>query len=73
MTVKQSTNPCVRCGKERIEMRSWVEHGKSPTVTHTANSCPDPACQAIVEQMNMAREAKRMERINTPRPAPATA
>ena len=73
MTTKLMTNPCIRCGKERIEVRSWVEQGKSPAVTHTANSCPDAACQAIVEQMNAAREAKRMERINAPRPAPVTA
>ena len=48
------SNPCTRCGKDRIEGKTWKEEvatffGTS-TVTHTDTVCPDPECQKIVEE-----------------------
>lgn len=51
---KASSNPCTRCGKERVEARSWTEsidtyYGKSE-ITYTETVCPDPDCQEVVEK-----------------------
>ena len=48
------TNPCIRCGKERIEARTWVEtietyYGETQ-ITHTETVCPDVECQKIVDE-----------------------
>lgn len=56
-------NPCTRCGKERIESKSWTETLEtffgSTTVTHTETVCPDPECQKIVEEkLDDARRKK---------------
>ena len=53
MQVKNS-NPCTRCGKERILGKTWKEEvatffGTS-TVVHTDTVCPDSDCQKIVEE-----------------------
>ena len=53
MQVKNS-NPCTRCGKERVEGKSYKEEittffGTS-TIIHTDTVCPDPECQKIVEE-----------------------
>jgi len=50
----QQTNPCIRCGKERIESRTWIEvietYNGETTVTHTETVCPDVECQKIVDE-----------------------
>jgi len=48
------TNPCTRCGKDRIDARTWTEEVSNffgaSTVTYTDTVCPDPECQKIVEE-----------------------
>lgn len=45
---------CTRCGKERIEAKSWNEEITaffgSTTIVHTEMVCPDAECQKIVEE-----------------------
>lgn len=60
---QQLSNPCTRCGKERIITKTWTEKmdtffGTS-TVTHTETSCPDPECQKIVEEKNLMLKQKK--------------
>ena len=50
----KTTNPCTRCGKERVEGKTYEEEittffGTS-TIVHTDTVCPDPECQKIVEE-----------------------
>lgn len=50
----KTTNPCTRCGKERVEGKKWKEEvatffGTS-TIFHTDTVCPDKECQKIVEE-----------------------
>lgn len=49
-----SPNLCTRCGKERIDSKTWEEEITSffgaTTITHTETVCPDPECQKIVEE-----------------------
>lgn len=61
---KQYTNPCTRCGKERILVKEWID--KIPTfsggfveVTRTENACPEPECQAIVQKDLDGQKEKR--------------
>ena len=59
------SNPCTRCGKERIVSRTYQEEiatffGTS-TVTHTETVCPDPDCQKIVEERLDAQKQKSQE------------
>lgn len=58
-------NACTRCGKERIvgsKVSEQVEIYSGPsTVVRTQMICPDPACQAIVEQELEEQRAKRAQ------------
>ncbi len=52
------SNPCINCGKERIDGKSWVgKVGVSP-ITYTQTICPDSKCQKIVDQRTADRKAK---------------
>jgi hypothetical protein len=62
--MKKYSNPCTRCGKERIVAKRWVEEiptvsGTKIEVTHTSNICPDPECQKVVEKELAAAQGKR--------------
>lgn len=59
-------NPCTRCGKQRIDGKTWKEkietHFGASYIIHTETVCPDKACQKIVEE-KLAVERKRIEDI----------
>lgn len=64
MQTKHS-NPCTRCGKERIEGRKYTEEiatflGTS-TIVHVDTVCPDSECQEIVDAKLAALKAKTEE------------
>jgi hypothetical protein len=44
-----SNSVCIRCGKERIVLKSWKEFIGTSQVTYTTNICPDPKCQKVVD------------------------
>ena len=45
------SNPCVRCGTERIDGKSWIEKSGISIITHTKTICPDSQCQKILDKM----------------------
>lgn len=52
------SNPCVRCGKERVDGKTWKgKTGISP-ITYTQTVCPDRECQQIVDKGIADRKAK---------------
>lgn len=60
-----TSNPCTRCGKERIISRTYDEEiitflGTSK-VTYTETVCPDSECQKIVEEKLVAQQKKSQE------------
>lgn len=65
MTNKTNSNPCIRCGKERIVIKTWKEKMKTYSGTslliHTETGCPDKNCQKIVEEEYRARKEKNDE------------
>lgn len=52
------SNPCVKCGKERIDGKTWKGKVGASVVTYTMTICPDPECQKIVEKAIADRKAK---------------
>lgn len=52
------SNPCIRCGKPRIDGKSWKEKIGISVLTYTSTICPDPTCQKIVDQATADRKAK---------------
>lgn len=61
----KSSNPCTRCGKERVEGKKWKEElitflGTS-TIIHTDTMCPDKECQKIVEEKLEVQKQKSDE------------
>lgn len=61
----KTSNPCTRCGKERIEGKKYKEEvatffGTS-TIIHVDTICPDPECQKIVEEKLDAQKQKSDE------------
>ena len=51
-------NPCINCGKQRIDGKSWKEKIGTSLVTYTQTICPDPACQKIIDKGIADRKAK---------------
>ncbi len=43
------SNPCVKCGKERVDGKTWKGKTGISVVTYTMTVCPDPKCQIIVD------------------------
>lgn len=65
---KNYSNPCIRCGKERIDSETWEETVinfiGTTIVTHTKTVCPDPECQKLVEREleNQRKKKEEFER-----------
>lgn len=73
MMNKQLTNPCTRCGKERILLKQWVEEiptfaNKTQKVTRALNICPDAECQKVVD-VELEVQRKKREKVRTDREA----
>lgn len=47
----QNINLCIRCGKQRVVVKTKKEYINSSLVLTTITSCPDPGCQKSVEAM----------------------
>ena len=56
---KSFSNPCVRCGQERIVIRVWEEKTTYSTVTNTETACPNPECQKQVTAENKKQTDKQ--------------
>jgi hypothetical protein len=57
--MKKISNPCIRCGKERIVSKTYktkTENGSVLICTETV--CPDPECQKKVDSM-LSKERKK--------------
>lgn len=70
MQAKHS-NPCTRCGQERIEGRKYEEKiatflGTS-TIFHVDTVCPDKECQEIVDEklevLRLKSEEMKLEKL----------
>lgn len=64
------SNPCIRCGKQRIDKKSWkeklVSHFGVSYIVHTETVCPDKQCQIIVQEkldsLKLRAETLELER-----------
>lgn len=45
-----NSNPCIRCGKERIVSKTWTDHVGQALLTYSTTVCPDEECQKIVDE-----------------------
>lgn len=52
------SNPCIECGKERIDGKTWQGKVGASLITYTLTICPDPDCQKIVDKKAADRKAK---------------
>ena len=43
------TNPCIRCGTERVVKKTWKKKVDSSLIEFVQAICPDPSCQKIVD------------------------
>lgn len=56
------SNPCTRCGKQRIAAGTTYEKTNGATIKITVNVCPDPECQKKVDE-KLDMERKRREEL----------
>ncbi len=59
----QNTNLCIRCGKQRVVVKTKKEYINSSLVYTTITSCPDASCQKIVDAM-LHKEKKVRQKIS---------
>lgn len=53
------SNPCVRCGKERVDGgKTWENKVGASVVTYIMTVCPDAECQKQVEKAIAERKRK---------------
>lgn len=52
------SNPCIRCGKQRIDGKSWKGKSGNSIVTYTKTICPDSECQKLLDKAIAERIAK---------------
>lgn len=52
------SNPCIQCGKERIDGKSWKEKNGSSVIEHISTICPDSDCQKLVDKAIEDRKMK---------------
>lgn len=52
------SNPCVKCGKERVDGKSWEGKIGASVVIYTQTICPDPDCQRDVDKGIAERKNK---------------
>lgn len=53
MQQKETFSVCIRCGKTRILLKRWKDHGengKGAQIAHEETVCPDKKCQKIVDE-----------------------
>ena len=55
---KKYSNPCSRCGTERIMLRTWTEKTENSTVVNREMICPNPKCQQEVIKDNKIQADK---------------
>jgi len=60
---KKASNPCTRCGKERIVVSTSYEKTQGTTLTIRVTECPDPDCQKKVDE-KLSNEKRRREELN---------
>lgn len=51
-------NPCIECGKERVDGKTWKGKAGASVVTYTLTICPDPNCQKIIDKAIADRKNK---------------
>jgi len=52
------SNPCIRCGKERIDSKTREVKVGASVMTYTETKCPDSLCQKEVDKGIAERKAK---------------
>ncbi len=52
------SNPCIKCGKERVVVRTWKEKIYDSVITNTETRCPNPDCQKEVDMDNKKSKDK---------------
>ncbi|MCL5784875.1 MAG: hypothetical protein M1142_06010 [Patescibacteria group bacterium] len=52
------SNPCINCGKERVDGKTWEEKIGATVVIHTQTVCPDSECQKLVDKAIAERKSK---------------
>ena len=62
MADKKYSNPCPRCGKERIFVKTWKEKIGYSTITTTETACPDKECQSMINKEMKKLKTTRQDR-----------
>jgi aspartate/methionine/tyrosine aminotransferase len=61
--LNQNINLCIRCGKQRVVVKTKKEYINSSLVLTTTTVCPDDDCQKIVDAM-LNKEKEQRDVIN---------
>ncbi len=58
------SNPCIRCGNERVASKTWTEvveiYGRTSSVIHSEYVCTNESCQKIVDKQFEEQKQKRV-------------
>lgn len=49
---RMHNNPCIRCGTQRIVVKTWKERVGTFTILNSQTACPDVECQKKVDHDN---------------------
>jgi hypothetical protein len=58
--MKTYSNPCIRCGTERVVVKTWEEQVGASVIINKETACPNPECQKQVDIENKKLHDKSM-------------
>lgn len=50
MAKQSQSNPCIRCGKQRVVIETYEELAGNSVIKITNMACPDKECQSILDE-----------------------
>ena len=65
------SNPCIRCGKDRVVSKTWTQQIGNTVLTRTDTVCPDKSCQKAVD-LDMEEKRLKKEAIMNRKSLPKT-
>lgn len=58
-------NPCIQCGRQRIDGKTWYEKIGIQVITYTSTICPDSDCQKTLDKVIADKKAKSDQLLKT--------
>ena len=64
MIASKHSNPCIRCGKARVTIKTRTKRVGGSVIVSSETACPDKECQLLVDKQLYKEKMRREKFIN---------